>query len=214
MIEKKNNLKEGNRKQYQNDQKYIGKFNQDKFHDENGILKHKKVVIYKGGFNMGTKEGLGKEFDFETNNLKYQGTFMNDLRNTKNGKLFFEDRKNIRYQGEFREGKPYAKEGETDDLGKIFYKNGCIEYIGEIKNGIPNGWGKVFMNEGASSNKHFDNEGNKMVIKKVTLKGERFFIDGKLNKEKTIKKIKKRIDYFSEKIQNDYNNEEKNKIYD
>ena len=103
----------------------------------------------------------GKEYDGFTNDLIYEGDYLNGERNGK-GKEYDKLGKLI-YEGEFKNGK-------RDGKGKI-YKNEQLFYEGELKNGERQGKGKSFVNgkltfEGEFSadelrnGKYYDEEGN------------------------------------------------------
>ena len=83
-------------------------------------------VVYRGCIVAGKKSGFGKEYYPETQILKYEGTFNNDVYHGQ-GKLFDEEGI-IKASGNF-------VNGETEGLGQLYYPMGHLQYKGQISRG-------------------------------------------------------------------------------
>ena len=88
-----------------------------------------------GRYFIGDRNGLGKEFDIETNSLKFEGEYSKGKRNGK-GKEYNSD-KIIIIEGEYLNGKRNGKIKEYNNDGKLIFE-------GEYLNGKKNGKGKEF----------------------------------------------------------------------
>ena len=94
---------------------------------------YKKV---SGKYIIGNKNGIGKEYELNTNILLYEGKFKNKKRSgegkeyNKNGKIIFE--------GEYLNGKKWKGKG------KEYFENGDLKFEGEYNNGEKNGKGKEY----------------------------------------------------------------------
>ena len=147
---------------YENGDKYVGEF-KNNLRNGKGTMYYnknneKKRLKYEGNWKDGKMEGKG--ILFWINGDKYEGDFVNDLKEGK-GKYYFNN-KNI-YEGEYKNGKKHGKgifywnNGEkfegyfVNDLkeghGKYYYNNNDI-YEGEYKNGKKHGKGILYWNDG------------------------------------------------------------------
>ena len=85
------------------------------------------MLIYKGEYLNGKKNGKGKEYDWFAENLKFKGEYLNG--NYWSGKIKEYDNKGrIKFEGEYLNGKRNGK-------GKEYYwHNGKLRFEGEYLN--------------------------------------------------------------------------------
>ena len=111
-----------------------------KEYDENGKLKNEddylngnkwiKVLEYSKSNNC----IYGKEYDYSSNLLKFQGDYLNEKRNGKGQE--YDDYENLKYEGEYING-------ERNGKGKEYDINGNLIFEGEYKNGLKRN-GKIY----------------------------------------------------------------------
>ena len=143
---------------------------------ENGIgeeyILNTNILIYKGEYLKGKRNGKGKEF-YAKRNLKFEGEFSNGIKirgqgydirdniilqlNDKEGKEYY-DNKKLMFTGEYYNGrrwngKIYNYEGKEEyeikygkGKGKEYNREGKLIYEGEYINGLRNGKGKEYEN--------------------------------------------------------------------
>ena len=138
-------------------------------------------IICEGEYLKGKKNGIGKEY-YKDGKLKFEGEYLNEKRHGigkeyfPNGKLFSEGEylngkkwnikeydKNGNIINELKNGKGYLKlynkynnlifEGEfingiQNGKGKEYYDNGILKYEGEYIHGLRNGKGKRYHTNG------------------------------------------------------------------
>ena len=99
----------------------------DKYYDEliieegTGIAKEYKneILIYKGEYYNGLRNGKGKEYDQE-GNLIYEGEFLKGERDGK-GKEYDQEG-NLIYEGEFLRGEREGEGKEYNEYGKLIFE--------------------------------------------------------------------------------------------
>ena len=79
-----------------------------------------------GRYKIGEKNGKGKEYSLNTNNLIFVGEYLNGKRNGKGNEYY--DKSKLIFEGEYIGGKRNGK-------GKEFYLNGVLKYEGKYLNG-------------------------------------------------------------------------------
>ena len=86
-------------------------------------------------YKIGKKNGKGSEYILNTNNLIFEGEYINGKKNGK-GKEYYANG-NLEFEGEYINGKKNGK-------GKEYYYDGELKFEGEYINGIRNGKGKEY----------------------------------------------------------------------
>lgn len=94
-----------------------------------------EAVLYDGEFNMGERNGYGKELNGH-GWILYEGTFRKDKYHGK-GKLYYA-MGNLRYEGDFENGQ-YSGKGKEYDF------TGFMKYDGRFKNGKRHGEGNLYI---------------------------------------------------------------------
>ena len=125
-----------------------------------------------GKYKIGEKNGEGKEYRLETNELIFEGEYIKGKRNGK-GKEYYTDEK-LRFDGKYLNGKRNGK-------GKEYYSEGSLLFDGEYLNGkIWNGKGynlkreiEFTINEGKGYVKEYNNYNGKLIYEGNYLNGER-----------------------------------------
>ena len=152
--------------EYKNGEYFLGQFKNNKRNGKGTLYYSNHEIKYEGNFVDDKFEGRGKMF-FE-NGEYYIGEFKDNKMHGK-GKLYYKNKK-IKYKGIFTNGKYeknyksiilyfliaiiiliisivafyiYSNENKNENNQKIIL-NDSNYYIGEIKNGKPNGKGKVY----------------------------------------------------------------------
>ena len=152
--------------EYKNGEYFLGQFKNNKKNGKGTLYYSNHEIKYEGNFVDDKFEGRGKMF-FE-NGEYYIGEFKDNKMHGK-GKLYYKNKK-IKYKGIFTNGKYeknyksiilyfliaimiliisivafyiYSNENKNENNQKIIL-NDSNYYIGEIKNGKPNGKGKVY----------------------------------------------------------------------
>ena len=118
---------------------YEGEFLDGKPHGE-GILRSDDGTIYEGHFANGLEHGEGRQFSNHFMGevyVIYEGLFKEGRRSV--GTSYTKDG-TILYQGEYDGFTPCGN-------GKFFYKNGILEYQGEVRS-TKNGKGKEYYEDG------------------------------------------------------------------
>jgi antitoxin component YwqK of YwqJK toxin-antitoxin module len=198
--------------------KFSGKFVNDGFHGKNcKIYTEEESLEYAGGILEGSKEGPGIEY-FEDGKIWYEGEFVNNQRTCFNGlvyypngelmyegavlnnkkhgfgKMFDSQCYKLRYEGQFENDMPHGASGTLYNL-----ENGNCEYFGSFVNGMRQGWGKEFHDNGnlacegefvggnasGKNLKLYDSKGRleysgEVVDKYKQGKGQEFFTNGQI----------------------------------
>ena len=123
-------------------------------------------------YKIADKNGEGKEYIIDTNNLIFEGGYLNGKRNGK-GKEYDFDGKLI-FEGEYLKGRRNGK-------GKEYYKNGQLLFIGEYLNGKKwngngfnkNGYWEFEIKEGKGKIKEYGFYSGKLVFEGEYRNGER-----------------------------------------
>ena len=142
-----------------------------------GIINY---MHFKNKYIVYDTKGIGKEYDYYSGKLIYEGEYLHGERNGK-GKEFFYNGK-IKFEGEYLNGKRNGK-------GKEYYENGVIKYIGGYLKGERNGKGKEQTDNGKP---RF--EGEYLNGKEIT--GIKYAYNGNPNKQsKQVNGIGKEYEY-------------------
>ena len=121
----------------------------------------KDILIFEGEYSNDKRNGKGKEYK-ENNELIFEGEYANDKRYTGTWKEYgnFNFADTLIYEGEYYKGnkwngKFYDKNKNVSLIlingkgkGKIF-EYGILKFEGEYNNGMKNGKGKEFWNDGS-----------------------------------------------------------------
>ena len=110
-------------------------------------------------------ENKGKEYDGQTDNLIYEGEYLNGKRNGK-GKEYDENK--LIFEGEYLNGKRNGK-------GKEYYNDGELKFEGEYLNGERNGKGKEY-----DYNGELIFEGDYLNGERWNGKGKEYYNNGEL----------------------------------
>ena len=97
-----------------------------------------------GKYKIGEKDGNGKEYILYTNDLLFEGEYLNNRKNGK-GKEYYKNNE-IKYEGEYLKRKRKNDNGiikfegeylngKRNGKGKEYYLNGKLEFKGEYLNG-------------------------------------------------------------------------------
>ena len=118
------------------------------------IEDYKKI---SGRYKKGERNGIGKEYDINTNKLIFEGEYINGKRNGKGKEYSYY---NIKFEGEYLNGKRWNGKGynNSGDLeyelnngsGKVkeYYYTGNLKFEGEYLNGEMNGSVKEYHKNG------------------------------------------------------------------
>ena len=153
--------------------KITGKYKVD---GKNGIGKEYKLdtneLIFEGEYLNGKRNGKGKEYFFNNGRsiLIFEGEYLNGKRNGK-GKEYFNNSKLILiFEGEYLNGQRYGK-------GKEYFFNGELSFEGEYLNGKK--WnGKGYNNDGILE---FQIKNGSGIIKEYNYYGKLIFVGEYLN---------------------------------
>ena len=111
---------------------------------------------YRWKYKIGEKNGIGEEYDLDSNSLLFEGEYLNGKKNGK-GKEYYKEGK-LKFEGEYSngnkiKGKKYDKNGnviltlEENGKGKELYENGILKFGGDYFDGRR--WhGKGYNNDG------------------------------------------------------------------
>lgn len=140
------------------------------------ILNHQGKRVYEGMYSDGACNGKGVLYD-EHGHLLYEGEFVENVMEDKNGKLHFDNDVMDVYVGEVHENKAHGKgraykksdeqltivyegefvNGKFQGKGIYFDEQGEIDYEGEFLNGMRHGQGILYEN-GANTRKVYQGE--------------------------------------------------------
>jgi len=110
--------------------------------------------ISSGKYKKGGKNGFGREYTLNKNNLIFEGEYLNGKRNGKGKEYYFNG--NLKFEGEYLKGKKWNGKGyninnildlkieDGNGKGKDYNYYGYLEYKGEYSNGEKNGKGKEY----------------------------------------------------------------------
>ena len=156
------------------------------------LIKHNKIIqnrldinlldykIYSGKYIVYEEKGKAKEFSVLTNNLVFEGGYLNGRRNGK-GKEYYNyenenHNKHLKFEGNYLNGKRHGK-------GIKYYLNGEIKFKGEYLNG--NKWtGNGYDQYSYDEYKYQLNNGQGIVKKfdrRKNIKFEGHYLNGKKN---------------------------------
>ena len=183
------------------------------------------IKTFEGEYSNGLKNGKGKKYN-NKGELVFEGVFLNDLRHGK-GKIYYPNCL-IHYEGEYlygikwnfkeydknnniinvlKEGKGYIKNykefnilfeceyinGLANGYGKEYYNDGTLKFEGEYLNGYKTGTGKIYSRNGNLTFQGeflYDQEikGKRYINGKLEYEGE-FLYNNKYNEKDMMKKV-------------------------
>ena len=156
------------------------------------LIKHNKIIknrldinlldyqIYSGKYIVYEEKGKAKEFSILTNNLVFEGEYLNGRRNGKGKEYYnFEDenhKKFLKFEGNYLNGKKNGK-------GTKYYLNGEIKFKGEYLNG--NKWTGYGYDEYLYDEYKYQLKNGKGIVKKYDrrkhIKFQGHYLNGKKN---------------------------------
>ena len=102
------------------------------------------IEYYKkksGKYKIGGKNGLGKELKLNTDNLIFEGEYLNGKRHGKGREYDTDNTPILKFEGQYLNGKKNGK-------GRTYYYNGELEFDGEYLNGMKHGICKEYDSSG------------------------------------------------------------------
>ena len=139
--------------------KYNGELKDNLYHGQGTLYYEDGKIEYQGEWKCGLKYGLGTQY-FTNGSVHYEGEWKDGLYHGQG--ILYDRIGKVSFKGVWKDGRPffYGKYNDADSLYMVeidvgnpvnyeYIRNSSgVKYHGEVKNGIQNGYGTQYFEEG------------------------------------------------------------------